>query len=74
MKEAVGESSIAPWLTEDVVGSQKPKAIKIQGAFAQGIDGLSEPKVGEVLEEKEMEDYPFRQEIEDLIKSPLRAT
>ena len=25
-------------------------------------------------ESKDMEDYPFRQEIEDLVKSPLRTT
>ena len=71
MRDAVGESSTAPQLMEVVAGPQQLEAIKTQDVVAQESKALSELEVGKVSEEsKDMEDYPFRQEIEDLVKSP----
>ena len=77
MKEVISESLVAPRLVgvETNIGNVIPWDNNLIDPLVIGIEGLSETKVVEVLKEKkEMEEYPFRQDIEELIRSPVRET
>ena len=75
VRNVLGESSTAPQPTVVGASPQKQLALQTQEVVAQASEGLSTLEEGKVSKEcKDMEDYPFRQEIEDLVKSPLRTT